>query len=156
MSKKKTKRVNTQSKFSTYLRKPAVQLGLVALIVLIVYLIASSAGGGTSTSGMAAEISVDEAYQMYQGGTYVLDVRTQEEWDEYHVPNTTLIPLDELPNRVSEVPQGQKIVVICRSGNRSDDGRDILRQAGYDATSVTGGVKEWFAKGYPIEGAPAQ
>jgi rhodanese-related sulfurtransferase len=47
-------------------------------------------------------------------------------------------------------------VVICRSGNRSDDGRDILRNAGYDATSVTGGVKEWYAKGYPIEGAPAQ
>jgi rhodanese-related sulfurtransferase len=155
MSKKKTKRVNTQSKLSTYLRKPAVQLGLVALIVLIVYLIASSAGGATA-SGMTAEISVDEAYQMYQDGTYVLDVRTQEEWDEYHVPNTTLIPLEELPNRVSEVPQGQKIVVICRSGNRSDDGRDILRQAGYDATSVTGGVKEWFTKGYPIEGAPAQ
>jgi rhodanese-related sulfurtransferase len=100
---------------------------------------------------------VDEAYQMYQDGTFVLDVRAQEEWDEYHVPNTTLIPLDELPNRVSEVPQRQKIVVICRSGNnRSDDGRDILRQAGYDATSVTGGVKEWYAKGYPIEGAPAQ
>jgi rhodanese-related sulfurtransferase len=151
------KKKNTQSRrgFSAYLKKPAVQFGLLALVALVVYLIASAAGGGNA-SGMAAEISVDEAYQMYQDGTFVLDVRTQEEWDEYHVPNTTLIPLDELPNRVSEVPQGQKIVVICRSGNRSDDGRDILRQAGYDATSVTGGVKEWYAKGYPIEGAPAQ
>jgi len=155
MPKKKAKNTSPRSKLSAYLRKPAVQLGLVALVVLVVYLIASSAGGATA-SGMATEISVDEAYQMYQSGTFVLDVRTQEEWDEYHVPNTTLIPLDELPNRVSEVPQGQKIVVICRSGNRSDDGRDILRQAGYDATSVTGGVKEWYAKGYPIEGAPAQ
>lgn len=153
---KKKKNTQSRSRLSTYLRKPAVQFGLLALVALVVYLIASSAGGGTSASGMAAEISVDEAYQMYQDGTFVLDVRTQEEWDEYHVPNTTLIPLDELPNRVSEVPQGQKIVVICRSGNRSDDGRDILRQAGYDATSVTGGVKEWYAKGYPIEGAPAQ
>jgi rhodanese-related sulfurtransferase len=153
---KKKKNTQSRSRLSTYLRKPAVQFGLLALVALVVYLIASSAGGGTSASGMAAEISVDEAYQMYQDGTFVLDVRTQEEWDEYHVPNTTLIPLDELPNRVSEVPQRQKIVVICRSGNRSDDGRDILRQAGYDATSVTGGVKEWYAKGYPIEGAPAQ
>jgi rhodanese-related sulfurtransferase len=153
---KKKKNTQSRSGFSAYLKKPAVQFGLLALVALVVYLIASAAGGGTSASGMAAEISVDEAYQMYQSGTFVLDVRTQEEWDEYHVPNTTLIPLDELPNRVSEVPQGQKIVVICRSGNRSDDGRDILRQAGYDATSVTGGVKEWYAKGYPIEGAPAQ
>jgi rhodanese-related sulfurtransferase len=155
MSKKKKKNTQSRSGLSTYLRKPAVQLGLVALVVLVIYLIASSAGGATA-SGMASEISVDEAYQMYQSGTFVLDVRTQEEWDEYHVPNTTLIPLDELPNRVSEVPQGQKVVVICRSGNRSDDGRDILRQAGYDATSVTGGIKEWYAKGYDIEGAPVQ
>jgi len=151
---KKKKNVQPRSGLSAYLRKPVVQLGLVAIVVLLVYLIASSAGGGGG--GMAAEIGVDEAYQMYQSGTFVLDVRTQEEWDEYHVPNTTLIPLDELPSRVSEVPQGQKIVVICRSGNRSDDGRDILRNAGYDATSVTGGVKEWYANGYPIEGAPAQ
>jgi rhodanese-related sulfurtransferase len=85
-----------------------------------------------------------------------LDVRTQEEWDEYHVPNTTLIPLDQLPNRLSEVPKDKEIVVICRSGNRSQQGRDILLNAGYTATSVTGGVKEWYAKGYDIEGAPAQ
>ncbi len=156
MSKKKTKRVNNQSKLSTYLRKPAVQLGLVALVVLVVYLIASAAGGGVSPTGLARDISADEAYKMYQGGTFVVDVRTQEEWDEYHVPNTTLIPLDQLPNRLSELPKDKEIVVICRSGNRSQEGRDILLSAGYNATSMTGGVKDWYAKGYPIEGAPAQ
>jgi len=156
MSKKKTKRVNNQSKLSTYLRKPAVQLGLVALVVLVVYLIASAAGGGVSSTGLARDISADEAYKMYQGGTFVVDVRTQEEWDEYHVPNTTLIPLDQLPNRLSELPKDKEIVVICRSGNRSQEGRDILLSAGYNATSMTGGVKDWYAKGYPIEGAPAQ
>jgi len=156
MSKKKTKRVNNQSKLSTYLRKPVVQLGLVALVVLVVYLIASAAGGGVSSTGLARDISADEAYKMYQGGTFVVDVRTQEEWDEYHVPNTTLIPLDQLPNRLSELPKDKEIVVICRSGNRSQEGRDILLSAGYNATSMTGGVKDWYAKGYPIEGAPAQ
>jgi rhodanese-related sulfurtransferase len=156
MSKKKTKRVNTQSKLSTYLRKPAVQLGLLALVALVVYLIATSASGTASTSGLASDISVDQAYQMYQSGTFVVDVRTQEEWDEYHVPNTTLIPLDQLPNRLSELPKDKEIVVICRSGNRSKEGRDILVKAGYNATSMTGGVKEWYAKGYTIEGAPAQ
>jgi rhodanese-related sulfurtransferase len=155
MPKKKSKKINARSGLSVYLRKPAVQLGLVALVVLVVYLIASAAGGATA-SGLARDISVDEAYQMYQGGTFVLDVRTQEEWDEYHVPNTTLIPLDELPNRLSEVPKDKEIVVICRSGNRSQEGRDILLSAGYNASSMTGGVKEWYAKGYSIEGAPAQ
>jgi rhodanese-related sulfurtransferase len=156
MSKKKTKKVNTRSGLSTYLRKPAVQLGLVALVVLVVYLIASAAGTGGVATEQALEISVDQAYQMYQDGAFVVDVRTQEEWDEYHVPNVPLIPLDELPNRLNEIPKDEEILVICRSGNRSQEGRDILLQAGYNATSMAGGVKEWYAKGYPIEGAPAQ
>jgi rhodanese-related sulfurtransferase len=155
MPKKRNSRTNTRSELSTYLRKPAVQLGLVAFIALIVYLIATSAGGGAS-NGLAREVSTDEAYQMVQSGTLVVDVRTQEEWDEYHVPNTTLIPLDQLPNRLSELPKDKEILVVCRSGNRSQEGRDILLSAGYNATSMTGGLKEWYAKGYPIEGAPAQ
>ena len=154
MPKMKTRNTSPRSRLSTYLRKPAVQFGILALVALIVYLIASSTGGGSSA--LARDISVDKAYEMYKSGTFLLDVRTQEEWDEYHVPNATLIPLDQLPNRLSEVPKDKEIVVICRSGNRSQEGRDILRQAGYDATSVTGGVKEWYAKGYPIEGAPVQ
>jgi rhodanese-related sulfurtransferase len=155
MPKRKTRNTSSRSRLSSYLRKPAVQLGLVALVALIVYLIATSAGGG-STGTLARDISVDKAYEMYKGGTYMLDVRTQEEWDEYHVPNATLIPLDQLPNRLSEVPKDKEIVVICRSGNRSQQGRDILLNAGYNATSVTGGIKEWYARGYDIEGAPAQ
>ena len=156
MPKRKNRNINTRSGLSAYLRKPAVQLGLVAFVVLVVYLIASASGGGSSASGLARDVSVDEAYQMYQGGAFVVDVRTQEEWDEYHAPNTILIPLDQLPNRLSEVPKDREILVVCRSGYRSKEGRDILLAAGYNATSMTGGLKEWFAKGYPIEGAPAQ
>jgi rhodanese-related sulfurtransferase len=102
--------------------------------------------------GLPAEISVDQAYELYQDGTFVLDVRTQEEWDEYHAPGTTLIPLDQLPNRLSELPSDQPIVVICRSGNRSQEGRNILQQAGFeDVTSVAGGLSGWRAAGYPVE-----
>ena len=158
MSKKKTARKTssmTRGGFGSFLRKPVGQLTVVAIVALIVYLIATSAGGGTSST-LAREVSVDQAYEMYQAGTFVLDVRTQEEWDEYHAPNTTLIPLDELPSRLNELPKDQEIVVVCRSGNRSQQARDILLQAGFNATSMTGGLKEWYAKGYPIEGAPAQ
>lgn len=97
---------------------------------------------------------MDEAYKMYQSGAFVLDVRTQEEWDEYHAPNATLIPLDQLQARIDEVPIDQEILVVCRSGNRSQQGRDMLLAAGYHATSMAGGLKEWYARGYPIDGAP--
>ena len=156
MSRRKTSKrssLNTRSGLSAYLRRPAVQFGILAVVALIIYLIASSTGG-TAAATTGSEISVDEAYQKYQAGTFVLDVRTPEEWDEYHAPNTTLIPLDELPNRLSELPKDQEIVVVCRSGNRSQEGREILLEAGFNATSMAGGLKEWYAKGYPIEGAP--
>ncbi len=156
MSRRKNARrssLNTRSGLSAFLRRPAVQVAMLLFVAFIIYLIASSGGGGTTTA-LARDVSVDEAYEMYQSGVFVVDVRTQEEWDEYHAPNTTLIPLDQLQARLSEVPKDQEILVVCRSGNRSQQGRDILLSAGYNATSMTGGLKEWYARGYPIEGAP--
>jgi rhodanese-related sulfurtransferase len=100
-----------------------------------------------------SEISISQAYGKYQKGVFFLDVRTQAEWDSYHIPNTTLIPLDQLAARVNEVPQDREVVVVCRSGNRSKTGRDLLSQAGYDqVTSMSGGVNAWRAAGYPVEG----
>lgn len=152
MSRKKNRKKHTTS--VSFLRKPAVQICLVAAALLVIYFVVS--GGGQNKTVVGREISVEEAYELYQGGAFVLDVRTQEEWDEYHVPSTTLIPLDELASRLNELPKDQEIVVICRSGNRSKQGRDVLIEAGFDAVSVAGGLKEWNASGYPVEGAPPQ
>jgi rhodanese-related sulfurtransferase len=154
MSRKRNRTAGNRGGFNQTLRKPAVQLALVALVVFAVYLIALGGGGGNS--GLPAEVSVDEGYQMYQSGVFVLDVRTQQEWDEYHAPNTTLIPLDQLQSRLGELPKDREILVICRSGNRSQQGRDILRSAGFDAASMAGGLREWYAQGYPVEGVPVQ
>jgi rhodanese-related sulfurtransferase len=118
-------------------------LGLVGLIFLVVLLLQNPLG---------AEITVQAAYQKYEQGVYLLDVREQNEWDDYHIPNTTLIPLSQLNDRVNELPRGQEIVVVCRSGNRSQEGRDILLAAGFDdVTSMAGGVLDWRQAGYPIE-----
>ena len=76
-----------------------------------------------------AEITAAEAYGKYQAGTFLVDVRTQEEWNEVRVPGVLLIPLDELEQRLREIPKGEEIVVICRSGNRSKQGRDVLQRS---------------------------
>jgi rhodanese-related sulfurtransferase len=79
-------------------------------------------------------------------------VRTVEEWDEYHVPGSTLIPLDQLNKHLAEVPQDKEVVVVCRSGNRSATGRDLLLKAGYpQVTSLAGGLKAWRDAGKPVE-----
>jgi rhodanese-related sulfurtransferase len=130
------------------------------VVALIIFAFAIAAfillqNQSSSASSLPAEIDTAQAYDLYQSGAYFLDVRTPEEWQDFHIPNTTLIPLDELPKRISEVPQGQRIVVVCRSGNRSQEGRDILRRAGFEqVSSMAGGLLDWRAAGYPVVNGP--
>jgi rhodanese-related sulfurtransferase len=158
MPKRKTSRRSTrrsQTTLGTTLRRPIVQVGILIVVGLLIFLIASSGGKQANNAGnLPAFVDVDEAYQMYQEGTFVLDVRTPEEWTEFHAPNTTLIPLDELAARLDELPKDQPIVVVCRSGNRSQVGRDILLKAGFNATSMNGGLNEWRASGYTVVSGP--
>lgn len=140
-------------------KKRLTQIIVVTIAIIIVggavwALIGSNtpAPASVAEDALSLDISVDQAYELYQAGDYLLDVRTQDEWDEYHIPGTTLIPLDELESRVDEVPRDQNVVVVCRSGNRSQVGRDILLQAGFTSvTSMDGGVSDWRAAGYPTE-----
>ena len=124
---------------------PAVLVFLALLAAIVFFLQPESA--------TPLEVSVDQAYQAYQDGAFFLDVREQAEWDAFHIPGATLIPLGQLADRLAEVPTDQEIVVVCRSGNRSQSGRDILLEAGFgNVTSMSGGVTAWSAAGYPIDG----
>ena len=146
-NKDRRNRRSSERRPRSVLMRPGVQIGILLVVALIVFVILQSGG-----NGLPPTISVDDAYGKYQSGAFVLDVRTLEEWNEFHAPNTTLIPLDQLPARLNEVPHDQEIVVVCRSGNRSQQGRDILLNAGFEqVTSMTGGLNEWRTKGYPIE-----
>ncbi len=147
------RRRSYNSSLGATLRRPSVQIGIVLVVAVIIFLIATM-GGEKATGNLPAFVGVDEAYQMYEEGTFVLDVRTPEEWNEFHAPNTTLIPLDELASRVNELPKDQPIVVVCRSGNRSQTGRDILLQAGFNATSMNGGLSQWRDSGFPVVSGP--
>jgi rhodanese-related sulfurtransferase len=102
-----------------------------------------------------AEISVAQAAQKRDQGAFILDVREQSEWDSFHISGATLIPLGQLAARVSEVPQNQEVVVVCRTGHRSAQGRDILKEAGFKKiTSMAGGVTEWQNLGFPTVTGP--
>jgi rhodanese-related sulfurtransferase len=100
---------------------------------------------------LSKEISVDEAYQLFQNGEFILDVRQPDEYEAGHIPGSVLIPLDLLESKLSEIPQDNEVVVVCRSGNRSATGRDILLKAGFTSvTSMAGGMNQWNEKGYEI------
>ena len=136
--------------FSAFMRRPAVLAGVMFVMAIAIYLVVTYFN--KSPLGLPPEVDVNTAYSMYQDGAFVLDVREQSEWDEYHAPGTTLIPLGELASRLDEVPRDRQIVVVCRSGNRSQQGRDILLAAGFtQVTSMDGGLNQWRSSGYPIE-----
>ena len=112
-------------------------------------------GQPASANMLAAEISVAQMAAKRDAGAFILDVRQPDEWAEYHVPGSTHIPLGELQARVKEVPHDKEVVVVCRSGNRSQSGRDMLLKAGFNrVTSLAGGLKEWKAAGLATVAGP--
>ena len=107
------------------------------------------------TGVQVSDVSATEAQKKLaqKPKPFLLDVRQPEEFRSGHIPGAKLIPLGDLRSRMNELPKNQEILVVCRSGNRSQAGRDILKQAGYDqVTSMSGGVNAWRAAGYPVEG----
>jgi len=126
-----------------------------AVVILAVIAVLVLNPGTQASDTLPREVSVAQAAQLRDDGAFILDVREQIEWDEVHVPGATLIPLGSLASRVNEVPKDQDVVVICRSGNRSQQGRDILLQAGFtNVTSVAGGITQWRSAGYPTVSGP--
>ncbi len=79
--------------------------------------------------------------------TVVLDVRTEEEFHGPlgHIKGAILIPIDELSLRINELNEvkSKDIYVVCRSGNRSNFGKDILRENNFNAINIDGGMLAW-------------
>lgn len=124
-------------------------------MAVIIGVVLSIAKEGHAAKGLPSTVSVTEAAQRINEGAFLLDVRTAEEWNQAHVAGAVLIPLDELKSRLAEVPVDQDVLIICRSGNRSGQARDLLRAAGLKrTTSISGGINAWMAKGLPVVSGP--
>ncbi len=86
---------------------------------------------------------VKEILEKEKGRVVLLDVRTPREHKQLRIPNSVLLPLDELRYRYSELPPDKKYIVYCRSGERSTFATFFLRHMGYDAYNLTGGIIRW-------------
>ena len=82
-------------------------------------------------------------------GLSVVDVREDAEWVHGHIEGAVHIPLMSLPERTSEVPDGQ-VLVVCKVGARSARAVAYLAQAGHDAVNLDGGMLDWEAAGRPM------
>lgn len=100
------------------------------------------------------EIDADELATRLGGGVALLDVRQPEEYAQARLADSVLIPLGELADRLAEVPAGEPLVVICRSGNRSMRACEFLAAQGRDVANLRGGILAWVESGRPVDSGP--
>lgn len=92
----------------------------------------------------------------------MLDVREDNEWVAGHAPEAIHVPMGQISQRLDELSAafGQdRVHVVCRSGGRSAKVTTYLKQAGWDAVNVEGGMRAWAAAGRPMaaeSGGPPQ
>ena len=103
----------------------------------------------TSDNGVP-QIDPAEAVRRLDGGAFLLDVREDGEWQAGHAPQATHLPLGRLEAEHGTLPKDTEIVVVCRSGARSETAAVALRGAGYEAVNLAGGMRAWAAEGHPV------
>ncbi len=120
----------------------------------------TNAAQAVKQQGSFVNIDVKEAYQKIQNDSnvVVIDVRTPGEFNGElgHIPGAILRPVQQIDQWASEAKQlreqGKKIVLVCRSGNRSGMAARTLAQMGLDSLfNVQGGMRAWNAAGLPVE-----
>lgn len=100
------------------------------------------------------EVDADQlATELERGSVVLVDVREPYEWDAGRIAGSRHLPLSELGARAGELDRDATIVIACRVGGRSGMAAQALRQAGFDAWSLRGGLLDWDGGGRPLEPA---
>jgi rhodanese-related sulfurtransferase len=90
------------------------------------------ADAGAGVSGSTAVESNGTVPQPKAGETIIVDVRTVAEWEnDGHANCSVNIPLDQLESRMGELKKDQKVVLVCRSGNRAGRAKELLESVGF-------------------------
>lgn len=121
-----------------------------AAIWILLILIGLTACGQNEKNEQEAtylNITAQEAKSIMdsQKGYIILDVRTQEEYDQGHIPGAIVIPDTEVKDKAEELlpDKEQLILVYCRSGRRSKNAAQILAELGYTNIQEFGGILDW-------------
>ncbi len=115
-------------------------------LLLLLFLFAGC-GTSTETESSYKQISMEDAISMMEKESdyIILDVRTEEEFKERHIPDAINIPNETISSaEIPELPEkDQLILVYCRSGNRSKQASQKLADQGYTNIVEFGGINDW-------------
>ena len=118
------------------------------ILILLAVLILTACGQDKENDQEAyMNITAEEAKQIMDSeeGYIILDVRTQEEYDEGHIPGATQISHEEITEKAEDIltDKDQLILVYCRSGRRSKIAAEALVELGYTNIKEFGGIIDW-------------
>ena len=120
---------------------------LVFLLLAVMLLTACGQDTENDQGAVYVNITAQEAKQIMdtEEGYIILDVRTQEEFDQGHIPGAILIPDTEMKAKAEDVltDKDQLILVYCRSGRRSKLAAEALVELGYTNIKEFGGIIDW-------------
>ncbi len=75
--------------------------------------------------------SMEDLMSLKASGAQIVDVRTEAEFAQGHLPGSRNIPLDQVPARLGEIDPAVPVLLCCASGGRSGMAKAILEKAGY-------------------------
>ena len=120
---------------------------LILLFLAMMLLTACGQDKENSQGAGCVNITAEQAKEIMdsQEDYIILDVRTQDEFDETHIPGAILIPHDEVTEKAEDLltNKGQLILVYCRSGRRSKLAAEALVELGYTNIKEFGGIIDW-------------
>ena len=108
-------------------------------------------------NGGVTTVTVREAADLVRDGgegtgALVIDVREPNEYVQARVEGAILMPLGQIPNHHAELPRDRKLMLMCRTGVRSENATKWLLARGYDnVLNVGGGIVAWHRAGLPIK-----
>jgi rhodanese-related sulfurtransferase len=88
-------------------------------------------------------VNADLARAMIENGYHLLDVRCEEEHQELRIPNSILMPLQEISRRIGELDRNQRYIAYCHSGSRSQVAAMKFALHNIDVWSLDGGIRNW-------------
>ena len=120
---------------------------LIFLLLAVMMLTACGQDTEKDQGAVYVNITAEEAKQIMdtEEGYIILDARTQEEYDEGHIPGAIVISHEEITEKAEEVltDKDQLILVYCRSGRRSKLAAEALVELGYTNIKEFGGIIDW-------------
>ena len=120
---------------------------LVFLLLAVMMLTACGQNKENGQGAVYVNITAEEAKQIMdtEEGYIILDARTQEEYDEGHIPAAIVISHEEITEKAEEMltDKNQLILVYCRSGRRSKIAAEALVELGYTNIKEFGGIIDW-------------